>query len=107
MKTYLGIDIGSISTNLVLIDEKNQVLDHLYLRTDGNPIKAVQNGLKKLKLRAGGFDFCTEVLVKAHNAGLRFAEVPAIERKRLIGRSKVNALLDGLTILKMILKKYD
>ncbi|OGZ35298.1 MAG: 2-hydroxyglutaryl-CoA dehydratase [Candidatus Portnoybacteria bacterium RIFCSPLOWO2_01_FULL_43_11] len=49
MKTYLGIDIGSISTNLVLIDEKNQVLDHLYLRTDGNPIKAVQNGLKKLK----------------------------------------------------------
>ena len=49
MKTYLGIDVGSISTNLVLIDEKNQVLFSLYLRTEGNPIGAVQRGLKELK----------------------------------------------------------
>ncbi len=49
MKTYLGIDVGSISTNLVLIDEKNQVLSSLYLRTEGNPIDAIQRGLKELK----------------------------------------------------------
>jgi len=49
MKTYLGIDVGSISTKLVLIDEKNQVLSYFYFRTEGNPIKAVQEGLKKLK----------------------------------------------------------
>ena len=48
-KTYLGIDVGSISTNLVLIDEKNQVLSSLYLRTEGNPIGAIQRGLKELK----------------------------------------------------------
>jgi predicted CoA-substrate-specific enzyme activase len=49
MKTYLGIDVGSISTNLVLIDEKNQVLSSLYIRTEGNPIGAIQRGLKELK----------------------------------------------------------
>ncbi len=49
MKTYLGIDVGSISTNLVLIDEKNQILSSLYLRTEGDPIIAVQKGLKELK----------------------------------------------------------
>ncbi len=49
MRTYLGIDVGSISTNLVLIDEKNQILSSLYLWTEGDPIKAVQEGLKGLK----------------------------------------------------------
>lgn len=49
MKTYLGIDVGSISTKLVLIDEKGQILSHFYFRTQGDPIKAVQRGLKKLK----------------------------------------------------------
>jgi predicted CoA-substrate-specific enzyme activase len=49
MKTYLGIDVGSISTNLVLIDENNQVLSSLYIRTEGNPIGAIQRGLKELK----------------------------------------------------------
>lgn len=49
IKTYLGIDVGSISTNLVLIGEKNQVLFSLYLETEGNPIRAIQEGLRKLK----------------------------------------------------------
>ena len=49
MRTYLGIDVGSISTNLVLIDEKNQILSSLYLQTEGNPIGAVQKGLRELK----------------------------------------------------------
>ena len=49
MKTYLGIDVGSISTKLVLINQKNEVLFWLYRRTEGNPINAVQKGLKELK----------------------------------------------------------
>jgi predicted CoA-substrate-specific enzyme activase len=49
MKAYLGIDVGSISTNLVLVDEKNQILKSLYLRTEGDPIEAIQRGLKDLK----------------------------------------------------------
>jgi len=49
MKAYLGIDVGSISTKLVLIDEQGQILAHFYFRTEGNPIKAIQEGIKKLK----------------------------------------------------------
>ncbi|MBZ9572409.1 2-hydroxyglutaryl-CoA dehydratase [Patescibacteria group bacterium] len=49
MKTYLGIDVGSITTKLVLIDGKNDILSSLYFRTEGNPIWAVQEGLKELK----------------------------------------------------------
>ena len=60
-KTYLGIDIGSISTNLVLINEKNQVLSSLYIRTEGNPIKAIQKGLRKLKEQIEGEKLDVEI----------------------------------------------
>ncbi len=49
MKHYLGIDVGSISTNFAVIDEQQDILDTLYLRTDGNPIKAIQTGLRKIR----------------------------------------------------------
>ncbi len=49
MKTFLGIDVGSISTNVVLIDQEKKVLFSLYIRTEGDPIKAVKNGLKLLE----------------------------------------------------------
>jgi len=49
MKTYLGIDVGSVSTKLALVDERNSVLHSLYLRTEGDPISAIQKGLKRLK----------------------------------------------------------
>lgn len=48
MKLFLGIDVGSISTNLVLMDDSKQVVKDLYLRTSGNPIRAVKEGLKQL-----------------------------------------------------------
>jgi predicted CoA-substrate-specific enzyme activase len=49
MKTYLGIDIGSLTIKFVLIDEKSEVLYWTYERTGGRPIEAIQKGLKKLK----------------------------------------------------------
>jgi len=48
-KFYLGIDVGSISTKFVLINENCEILFWLYFRTEGNPISAIQKGLKKLK----------------------------------------------------------
>lgn len=52
MKTYLGIDVGSISTKLALIDENNNVLNALYFRTEGDPIKAIQKGLRQIQKEA-------------------------------------------------------
>ena len=48
MRGYLGIDVGSVSTNLAVIDEEGSVLCHRYLLTHGQPIRAVQEGLRKL-----------------------------------------------------------
>ncbi len=49
MTGYLGIDVGSVSTNLAVIDENSKVKEKIYLRTNGQPIDAVQKGLNKLK----------------------------------------------------------
>lgn len=49
MQGFLGIDVGSVSTNLVIIDEDINVLENLYLRTKGQPIKVLQEGLQLLK----------------------------------------------------------
>ena len=49
MKAYLGIDIGSISTKGVIINEENEILASTYLWTEGNPIKAVKRLLKELE----------------------------------------------------------
>ena len=46
---YLGVDVGSVSTDLVILDEDLKVLDKLYLRTKGRPIEAIQEGFKILK----------------------------------------------------------
>ncbi len=45
---YMGVDIGSVSTDIVIIDENSNVIDSLYLRTKGNPIKTIQEGFKIL-----------------------------------------------------------
>lgn len=46
---YLGVDVGSVSTDLVLLDNNMNVTEKIYLRTKGNPIKAIQDGFKILK----------------------------------------------------------
>ncbi|MFZ7134575.1 MAG: acyl-CoA dehydratase activase [Eubacteriales bacterium] len=45
---YLGIDIGSVSTDFVLINKEYLVIEKLYLKTNGKPIDAIINGLKSL-----------------------------------------------------------
>ena len=49
MEAYLGIDIGSISTKGVIIDNDNNIIASTYLWTEGNPITAVKKVLKDLE----------------------------------------------------------
>jgi predicted CoA-substrate-specific enzyme activase len=42
---YLGVDVGSISTNVVVIDPQGKVLAKAYLLTAGRPLEAVKEGL--------------------------------------------------------------
>ena len=45
---YLGIDVGSVSTDLVLLDASGDVLSAVYLPTRGRPAEAVESGLSVL-----------------------------------------------------------
>lgn len=48
-KGYLGIDVGSISTKGVIIDEEGNIISSHYMWTNGNPIEAVKSLVFKLK----------------------------------------------------------
>ncbi len=54
MKGYLGIDVGSVSTNLVMLDEDENMMAYVYRRTRGQPIQAVQDGLQELAVQLPG-----------------------------------------------------
>ena len=45
---YLGLDIGSLSTNVVLIDENHRVVARRYLPTAGKPLEAIQKGMTEI-----------------------------------------------------------
>ncbi len=45
---WIGIDVGSTSTDLVALDKEGRVLAYRYLRTSGNPAAAVSTGLTEL-----------------------------------------------------------
>lgn len=45
---YLGLDVGSLSTNVVLIDKDNNVISRRYLPTASKPLDAIRQGLKEI-----------------------------------------------------------
>lgn len=52
-KCYLGVDIGSISTKGVIIDENFNILSSNYIWTLGNPIEAVKKLISTLNIPEG------------------------------------------------------
>jgi predicted CoA-substrate-specific enzyme activase len=45
VNAYLGVDVGSLSTNVVVMDEQQRILAKAYLMTAGRPLEAVRQGL--------------------------------------------------------------
>jgi len=54
MANYLGIDVGSITTKMVVINERDEVLAEVYLRNNGRPLEAIQQGLESISSRLDG-----------------------------------------------------
>lgn len=50
---YLGVDVGSTSTNLVLVNQAGEIVAHKYLRTLGNPAQAIRKGFQEMKEELG------------------------------------------------------
>jgi predicted CoA-substrate-specific enzyme activase len=50
---YLGVDVGSISTNLAVINQNKELVERVYIRTEGQPIRSVQKGVKIMREKLG------------------------------------------------------
>jgi hypothetical protein len=55
-----------------------------------------------MQVTCDGFEVETLINVRVARAGLRIAEVPSVEHERLFGESKLNAVRDGLRVLRTI-----
>jgi predicted CoA-substrate-specific enzyme activase len=53
VEAYLGIDVGSVSTNLALTSSGGDLLTGVYLRTRGKPVEVLAEGLAELASRFG------------------------------------------------------
>ena len=50
---YLGIDVGSVSTNLVVIDDNGDLIMEIYVPTEARPIEVVTRNLKVIDEEIG------------------------------------------------------
>ena len=50
---YMGIDIGSVSTNLVVINDAGEVVKEIYTKTDARPVEVVTKGLADIRDEIG------------------------------------------------------
>jgi len=53
VEAYLGVDVGSVSTDLCLLSPAGEVLDGIYLRTRGDPIDVLREAMEMLRRRLG------------------------------------------------------
>jgi len=70
---YLGVDLGSVSTDLTIIDENVSVLAQVYLPTGGAPIEATKEGLRMLQAQLNGR--CNIQGVGTTGSGRRLADI--------------------------------
>jgi len=54
INAYLGVDVGSLSTNVAVIDEQKRILAKAYLMTAGRPLEAVREGLEMVGKKVVG-----------------------------------------------------
>jgi predicted CoA-substrate-specific enzyme activase len=50
---YLGLDIGSVGTKLVLIDRNGEVIHSIFTRTEGRPVEVVTRCLREMEETVG------------------------------------------------------
>ena len=89
--TYLGNKIFSFLGNFLF---NLKLSDILYTFILGRTAK-----IKELNLRYYDFRICVEIPINAKLKKLRYVSNPSMERKRIAGKKKVNAIKDGFLIL--------
>jgi len=93
---YIG---NQFFTGLMRLIFKVNLSDSLFMY-----VVAKKSALETLNLQYPGFEFCIEFPIKVHLSGLTYTEMPSFERKRIAGKSKVNAFIHGFIILWTLIK---
>lgn len=92
---FLGIDIGSISTKGVIIDEKNNILARSYLWTEGDPATATRRVLGELEKQIDTGKFC---IVSAGTTGSARRLIGAMIGAQVV-KNEITAHAVGTTTL--------
>ena len=87
-----------IFTKLGKILFRLPITDILYTFVLGKTKKTLD-----LNLQSQDFTFCVELPIKAQRKNYKIFSIPAHERARIAGKKKVNAIRDGLYILKKMI----
>ena len=93
--TFIG---NYIFTKLGRIFFKLNITDILYTYVLG-----LTKNVRKINLERKDFSFCVELPIKAKINHLKIGSINSMERKRIAGRKKVNAIRDGFLILKYMI----
>ena len=96
--TLVTIVGNFIFTKLGKILFRLPITDILYTFVLGNTKKTLD-----LNLQSQDFAFCVELPIKAQRKNYKIFSIPAHERARIAGKKKVNAIRDGLYILKKMI----
>lgn len=52
-KVFLGIDVGSVSINVVVIDDEYKVISKQYIRSNGQPLESTKQAIRNLRKEIG------------------------------------------------------
>jgi predicted CoA-substrate-specific enzyme activase len=47
-EVFLGVDVGSVSINVVAVNDKNDVIEKIYMRTEGKPIQILKEAMGRM-----------------------------------------------------------
>ena len=93
---YIGNKLFTFLCNLFY---GSRFSDALYFFIAGR-----KEAFEKANAVSPGFEYCAELPIKAHKAGLKITQVPSFENKRLAGEAKVHSFRHGWKILLKILR---
>lgn len=62
LRVYIGVDSGSTTSKLALLDEEERVVDSFYANNQGDPLRVIRDGLLALREKYQAMGICLEVL---------------------------------------------
>ena len=64
------------------------------------------SSFKSLNIQSNDFRFCVELPIKMQLLSMKYTSIPSYEKKRIAGKKKVNAFIDGFLILTEMIKLF-